>query len=150
MMKKFNFRLQKLLNLEDQREQQEKMKLQSLTNKLRGQEKILGFLKDSLLKNQTDLAGNRSESTNAQQLMLLHNYIVGLNERIEYQTKMINEAGAEVENCRNDLIEIQKDRKILEKIKEKDKEEYTLFIRKNEIKQFDDIFTGRQFAKENA
>lgn len=146
-MKRYNFRLQKLLNLESQREQQAKMKIYSLINDLRGQEKILDFLKDSLYQNQKNLAGKEDVSTDSQKLMLYQNYIIALRERIGYQVKKIDEVVLKVDNGKNDLLIIQKDRKILEKLSDKDREKYTVEMRKMEIKQIDDISTSRQFLK---
>lgn len=138
-MKKFSFRLQKLLRLEGQREDQARIKLHSLLSDLHGQEKILKFLEDSLSQNQEDLSAGKGVGTDSQKLMLYHNYIVALNERIEYQTKKVNEVIVEVNNGRNDLLVIQKDRKILEKLRDKHRNEYNDYKRKTEMKQLDDM-----------
>lgn len=146
-MKKFSFGLQKLLNLEEQREQQEKLRMQSLVNKLRAQEEILEFLKVSLYNNQKMLAGRKEVLTNAHQIALYQNYIIALNERIDFQINKVNEVDAEIGNCRNDLLIVQKSRKMVENLKDKDKQGYLVSIRKAEAKEIDEINTSRQFAR---
>lgn len=148
-MRKFSFRLQKLLNLEGQREQQAKIIIYSLVSNLRGQENILGFLKDSLYENQKNLGGKEDVSTDSQKLMLYQNYIIALNDRIAQQAKLINETGDKIEKSRNDMLDIQRERKKLEKLKDKDKEEYVSLMKKIEIKELDDISSSRQFMKES-
>ena len=146
-MKKFSFRLQKLLSLEGQREQQAKIMIYSLVNNLRGQEKILDFLQDSLYQNQKELGGKEDVSTDSQKLMLYQNYIIALNDRIARQTEMINETAGKVEKSRKEMLALRKERKILEKVKDQDMEEYTAELKKAEIKQLDDISICRQFIK---
>ena len=148
-MKRYSYRLQKLLNLEGQREQQAKITLYSLVNNLRGQENILTFLQDSLCQNQKNLGGKEDVSTDSQKLMLYQNYIIALNERIVQQTKLIDKTSVKIENGRNEMLAIRKERKILEKLKDKDKAEYTAVMKKTEINQLDDITICRQFIKSN-
>lgn len=146
-MQQFRFRLQKLLNLEDHREQQAKIRLQSLTAELHGQEKILYFLQNSLYQNQKHLVCQEALSSDAQTIMLYQNYITALNKKIAYQTKRVADALEEVEKSRNELISTQRNRKMLSKLKEKNKKEYTIDMRKTEIKQLDDISGVRQFLR---
>ncbi|MGR3219771.1 MAG: flagellar export protein FliJ [Candidatus Anammoxibacter sp.] len=146
-MKRFSFRLQKLLNLEGQREQQAKLIIYSLVNNLRGQESILGFLQDSLYENQKKLGGKENVSTNSQKLMLCQNYIIALNDRIAQQSKLINEAAVKIEKSRNEMLAIRKDRKILEKLKDRDRDEHSSLMMKAETKELDDISNCRQFMK---
>ena len=146
-MQKFNFRLQKLLNLEDHCEQQAKVRLQSLTAELHGQEKMLYFLQNSLHKNQKHLVCEETASSDVQTILLYQNYITALNKKIAYQTNRVKDAFEEVEKCRNELISIQRNRKMLAKLKEKNKKEYTVEMYKTEIKQLDDISGIRQFSK---
>ncbi|MGR3179079.1 MAG: flagellar export protein FliJ [Candidatus Anammoxibacter sp.] len=148
-MRKFSFRLQKLLNLEGQREQQAKIIIYSLVNNLRGQENILNFLKDSLYENQKNLGGKEDVPSDSQKLMLYQNYIIALNDRIAQQAKLTNETADKIEKSRNDMLVIQRERKKLEKLKDKDREEHVSLMKKIEIKELDDISSCRQFMKDD-
>ncbi|MGR3317817.1 MAG: flagellar export protein FliJ [Candidatus Anammoxibacter sp.] len=146
-MRKFDFRLQKLLNLESQREQQAKIIIYSLVNNLRGQENILNFLQDSLYENQKNLGGKEDVSTDSQKLMLYQNYIIALNDRIARQAKLINETAEKIEKSRDDMLVIQRERKKLEKLKDRDREGHVALMKKKEIKELDDITSCRQSIK---
>lgn len=148
-MKKYSFRLQKLLNLENQREHQEEIKLQTLISEMRGQETMLESLKESLSLCQKELSGCGKKHTDAQQFMVNQNYIIALNERIGFQGNKIAKTNKRVSDCRDGLLEIQKNRKTVEKLRDKGKEEYVVETRKKESKQLDDISIGRQFFLSN-
>ena len=143
-MKKFCFRLQKLLDLETQCEEQEKLQLQSLVNNLQGNEMVLNHLQVSLRQNQDDLTGKKIKSLDLQKITIFQNYISALNTKIEFQERKVNSIVEEVEKKRNVLVGIKKNRKVLEKLRIKDKSVYTLTNRKSEIKQLDDI-AGRKW-----
>ncbi len=141
-MKKFCFRLQKLLDLEGQREEQEKVQLQSLVNNLQGNEMVLNHLQITLRQNQDNLTGKRLKSLDVQKLTIFQNYISALNTKIEFQEKKVNSLAVEVEKKRKDLVDIKKNRKVLEELRIKDKAVYTSMSRRSEIKMLDDI-SGR-------
>lgn len=144
-MKRFKFRLQKLLNLETQREQQEEVKLQSLISKLRGQELMLQSLKEAVWQSQRELSFRGGRMIDAQHIMLNQNYIMALNDRIGYQSTKVDEVRKEVDDCMVNLISLQKNRKIVEKLRDKDKVDYIVVKRKVESKQLDDIAISRRF-----
>lgn len=148
-MRRFSFRLQKLLNVKEQAEQQAKMRLRSLFDNLRGQETILDFLMESLSVNRKRVVGKRDEPVDAQKLMIYHNYIVALNERIAYQLELVNETGAEIESGRVELQTLQKERKILEKLRQDNKKAYSIDMRNAEIKQSDDVVSSRHLMRED-
>ena len=145
-MKKFCFRLQKLLDLETQREEQEKLQLQSLVNNLQGNEMVLNHLQVSLRQNQDDLTGKKIKSLDLQKITIFQNYISALNTKIEFQERKVNSIVEEVDKKRKDLIGIKKSRKMLEKLRIKDKSVYTSTNRKSEIKQLDDISGYRRYT----
>lgn len=144
-MKKFKFRLQKLLNLEEQRERQEKIKLQSIVSKRNGEEIMLESLRETLYRNQKELAGEKGGKTDAQHLMLTQNYIVAINERIDNQKTIIDETNKKIDICMLELLELQKNRKIVEKLRDNKEEEYIVDLRKKEGNEVDDISMGRRF-----
>jgi len=138
-MKKFCFRLQKLLDLEAQREEQGKMQLQSLVNNLQGNEMVLNHLQITLRQNQDNLTGKRLKSLDVQKLTIFQNYVSALNTKIEFQERQVNSIAQEVEKKRKDLVDIKKNRKVLEKLRIKDKAVYASTSSRSEIKRLDDI-----------
>lgn len=144
-MKRFRFRLQKLLDIAKQRERQSEIRLHDVLNKLEGQEKILHFLKDSLRQSQGEFADSGRDIINGGQIILYNNYFLAIKDRISYQTVKVNEVKEEVHNHRQALLAIQKDRKMLERLMEKDKEAHSSFVKKTEGKLLDDISIQRRF-----
>ena len=66
-------------------------------------------------------------------------YKTMLNNKIEKQVDLIKNREREVELIRLNLLEAQKDKKIIEKLKEKDYEKYLLEIRAKEVSEIDEI-----------
>lgn len=66
-------------------------------------------------------------------------YISSLAKKVEDQNKNIKEANDVVDKYREELIKIVKERKMLEKLREKKLNEYLIEMSKDEQKRMDEI-----------
>lgn len=66
-------------------------------------------------------------------------YKTMLNNKIDKQVDLIKNREREVELIRLNLLEAQKDKKIIEKLKEKDYDKYLTEIRAKEVSELDEI-----------
>lgn len=73
----------------------------------------------------------------------IDDFIRGQKIRIERLRLKIRELQAVAEEKHELLVEAAKERKILEKLKEKKKEEHRLLLKKSELKELDDIVVTR-------
>lgn len=142
-MAKFKFRLQGILNMkqkmEDQKrqeyglavaeEEREKKKRQELLDKK--EEKVVEF------RNSID------EIIRSQSHSNYNNYIEFLKEEATRQDKIILEAQKRVEIKRQELVEAMKERKTLEKLSERQYEEFLLEQKLAEQKIVDEIVSYR-------
>jgi len=69
-----------------------------------------------------------------------------LKDQLHLQKKKVDEISTHLEHARGHLIEARKDRKIMEKLKDKDKEKFESDVFYQEQKELDDI-SVMKFAK---
>jgi len=138
-MVKFKFRLQPLLNIKIQLEDSAKNELGKAVQKLE-EEKEKGR---SLLRHREKyINGLREKSSSVARIEELRSYtmyISSLAKKVEDQNKNIKEASDIVDRYREELIKIVKERKILEKLREKKLNEYLIEMSKDEQKRMDEI-----------
>ncbi len=138
-MAKFKFRLQPLLNIKLQLEDSAKNELGKAVQKLE-EEKEIGR---SLLKYReryiNEFNEKASKMVRIDELRSYTMYISRLAKNIDDQNKNIKEASDNVDKYRDELIKIVKERKILEKLREKKFNEYLIEMSKDEQKRMDEI-----------
>lgn len=78
-------------------------------------------------------------NTSIQEFIMRNHYKSDLEEKIRLQKIDIDKKKIELENIRTKLQEAQKDKKIIEKLKEKDVEEYKSEISKKNQKEIDEF-----------
>lgn len=78
-------------------------------------------------------------NTSIQEFIMRNHYKSDLEEKIRLQKIDIDKKKIELENIRTKLQEAQKDKKIIEKLKEKDLEEYKSEISKKNQKEIDEF-----------
>jgi len=123
-MAKFVFRLEALLNLKNQMEN-------NLKNDLGKEIKKLEFEKNKLLKileeEEEYFANYRKQSKDGATISiycLYNNYYAVIKKRIEFQKKTINEFEKSVDIIRGKLIKVVQEKKMIEKLKEKEFEKF--------------------------
>ena len=138
-MKKFKFRLERILGFKDQIEQQKRLALAGRNEHLK-QEKIrlfdLNVTKDkylakyhSLFKGKIDINGLRSALS----------FINKVEGDMALQAKNVVRAEKMVKDAKAEVRDSMRERKIYEKLKERKRKEYELEMGKEEQKEIDEI-----------
>jgi len=137
-MAKFNFRLQPVLNVKTQQENNLKNELGKAVQKLEAEKSKLEQLEISLSKLMDEFNEKTKKSTVCK-LIEFNEYMSLITSRIKTQKENVNCAANNVDKIRGELVKAIKERKILDKLKEKKKEEYLLEQKKIEQKTNDEI-----------
>ena len=125
--------MEKILNLRETKEKDIVENMGKIQNKLKMQRDVLDELKDDADKL------NKTGFQNILDLQYQNLCKSKIREDIDIQTQIIDEISLMLEETRRDLIEAQKDRKVMEKLKEKDKDKYYEKIRYEEQRELDEI-----------
>lgn len=136
--------MEKVLDWRSDTEEEKKKNLIQVQQSKQQQETILRRLIDENIKIKNDsLSTNRIDVLRRQNL-----YKDMIDEKIIHQKNVVSKAEKEVEMARIELMEAHKDRKVMEKLKEK---EYTFTMeqeKQEEQKQLDEMATlsfGKSF-----
>jgi flagellar FliJ protein len=148
-MKKFEFRFQKV---EEIRERRKQNALKALAE---SQQKLLNSrsLKETLLQSLHE-AFLRRENFGVQSASLIgvvqseENHIAGTKQRIIAVLHQIKRDEKEVERATKAFLEMQRELRVIEKLREKDEAEYSLERQKFLNHQIDDLNTMRHRLKE--
>ncbi len=143
-MAKYQFSMEKVLDWRSDTEEEKKKNLVQVQQSKQQQETILRRLINENIKIKNDsLSTNRIDVLRRQNL-----YKDMIDEKIIHQKNVVSKAEKEVEVARIELMEAHKDRKVMEKLKEK---EYTFTMeqeKQEEQKQLDEMATlsfGKSF-----
>jgi len=141
-----NFRLDSILNLRDHILNREREKLINLNN-----------IKDELLDRRTNLNNIIEVNINELEMYkrkgkfefitIYENYIYNLNLKIEEIDKYIKKVNIEIDKQMKVVMEARKDKKIIEKLKEKHKDNYEVLQKYLEDKFIDEVNTVKYNEK---
>lgn len=137
-MTKFIFRLQPVLNIKLQKEENLKNELGKVIQKLEAEKRELARLEFSLNSAVDDFNKKTVKST-VIKLIEYNEYMSYLNSKIKIQKENVNYAAYNVDKVREELLTAVKERKILDKLKEKKQEEYLQEGKRLEQKTNDEI-----------
>ena len=132
-MLRYQFKMEKIL---DYRSNVEKTKVEDYAkiNLLLDKEKCHLDGLETELKNKNQ---NTASSVNEMKMQFL--YMEKLKGQLQTQKRKVDEISSSLEDARGNLIEARKDRKIMELLKEKDKEKFNAEMASKEQKELDDI-----------
>lgn len=138
-MKKFVFKLEKILNYRRQIVKEKKMAVLEANRVVREKEELLERARHEKL----ELLKKRNEEARAKlNVRLLQNFssfFSVLDRKIDYYKSEIDRANEELEKCKLEYIKAVQEERVLEKIKEKDKLNYDYELKKEEEKLIDSI-----------
>lgn len=143
-MKRFRFRLQRILDIRDQIRDEARQELGRRNAELARQQSVLEGLEDEL----TRLQPGKDGTLTAGELMLMGAYALRVQQLIEQQLVRVEEARREVVVAQEKYIQANKDAKALEMLKDKKRSEYDQEMLKEEINQLDEVAVQRAGAKE--
>lgn len=138
-MSKFVYRMQSILNIKNQMENQAKMELGQAQRKLSEEEERLQALygrKEYYLEEGRKL---RLESLNVRSLRDNEYAVARMEEYIETQKENVARAELQVEEARQKLKEVMQERKMQEKLREKAFEQFMQEENARESKEVDEL-----------
>ena len=136
-MKSYKFKMDKVL---EYRENVEKVKVEDfakITHKLRREEEHLKDLQETLEEKK------KVKQENLYGMKMGFLYREKLKAEVDRQVSKVKEISVKAEAAQHVLIEARKDRKIMEMLKEKDREKYRLDLLNTEQKELDDLSVMR-------
>lgn len=134
-MKLYNFSLEKVLELRINKEKSTMENFAAVQNRLR--QYNLGL--ESLIQELDNIKTKTLKTRNINELRVQHLYKQKIDEKIELQNELIDKTSETLEEVRLELVAAQKDRKIMEKLKEKDFTIYMDDMKVVEQKQLDEM-----------
>lgn len=138
-MAKFTYRMQNILDIKYKLENQAKQEYQEVAGRLRDAEKILEELKmqkSSYIAHYKELTANTLDIMEIEHgkeaIDIMELYIVN-------QENVIKTIEFELEQARNKLKDVMQDRKVHEKLKDNEFEEFLIELNKEEMKEIDEV-----------
>jgi len=142
-VRRFNFKLEKILKLRENREHETELELGKAIGALSALE-----LRIKQVAEETAAAvQNRFSSRDFTQIRNYELYILRLDQTKESLLKAAALAELEVEKKREIYLEASRDRKVISKLKERQEQEYRHAAKLEEIKTIDDISSGSAARK---
>ena len=138
-MKAFRFKLERILNLRKHREREWEIRLAGITGECVGLSREIE--ERSLRKAGAFLKGMAGEEAGA--YLLTHRYMARLDQEIEKMSAELAVCERKREEIKLEYLKYSRERKVLDNLKEKRAAEYSAEQKIEEVKQIDDINTGR-------
>ncbi len=146
-MKKFTFTLQALLHLKESLEKQERNSLAAATRKLTA---LLQEKEDMLERRETasqDYSARMAGGMLASETQRYTSYFRMMKEMLELQDRKIHEAQAEIEACRQRLVEAMREIRMYENLREKQYQQYLQEMNNEEEKAIGDFVSYQNTQK---
>lgn len=138
-MPKFDFRLNSVLRLKTQLEDNAKNNLAAATRVLTQREHYLNELKDANEASFNKLNSETNRGISVNQVRNYNNYFAMMKSKIANQKENVNNAKKDVDIKRESLVKAVQERKILDKLKEKKYQEYTKELGKEDQVLIDEL-----------
>jgi len=138
-MKKFNFRLEKILQLKNHIEKEKQKILSQATQKVVSQEKALGEIDHSRKQIQGEQRSHLRGHINMHLMSVFSRYYLKLKKNELVGREMLGAFRKEQEEKRQELVKATRAKKIYEKLKERKQEEFQSEYRLQLQKEQDEI-----------
>ncbi len=146
-MKKFQFRLEKVLKHKEHLFDIAQAKHAEIQNRLRLEENKLENLRTDYSNCLNDMAARTSGKFSVKELGPYYRYLTFTKSSISAQSKVVCSVMTEEQQSREELIAASKDKEALIKLKEKQYAQYTYDVNKEEQDFLDDL-NAIKFARE--
>ena len=138
-MKRFNFRLERVLDLREVEKKDSERELAGKNSELRTAEEEL----EHIIRSQDEHTLPDGKPMTMAEVSLLSSYQEALREALIAQRLMVLEASKAVEEAREAYLEKAAEQEILETLKDKRKDEYKEEVRREERKTLSEFATQR-------
>ncbi|SKB26904.1 flagellar FliJ protein [Acetoanaerobium noterae] len=142
----FRFKLQRVLDLKLKQEDEKKNQIVTLMQAIKIKEEELEALISEKKQKEFSLNDNRKRGISILEIRNINQYLLFLDKKINTLRFEISSLESNLNQKRLEYLELQKERKTFEKLKEKDYEKYLYNEKKEEEKMIDQIVT---FNKNN-
>ena len=146
-MAKFLFKMETVLKLRESIEEQKKNEFGKAAAELERQREKLKEIKQEqkrMIQEFHDMVKKHIDSKKSDQY---NKYIKLLDKRIEEQKAVVKKCEAIEEACRKELVEATKEKKKLEKLREKQYQQYLIEEKREEQKVTDELVSYQTFIK---
>ena len=144
-MRRFKFRLQSVLNIKEKKLEDERLKLASIISTLEAQKDVFLELNEKKENLEKELNSTLENSIlDIQNVVAYKNYINRLEDDIKIQFEIIKKTQIELEEQQMQVNQAYKEVKVLEKLKEKQYNNFLFEYEQNQIKELDDITNSRR------
>lgn len=131
-MAKFVFRMEQLLKLKQQLENSKKGELAAAIKTVEKEKEKLKMLETQKIGYIDDIKKSMLKGISVYRLREFSNFIGSFEVKINNQKKIVNDAKVVADNIREQLIEITKQKKMLETLKQKKYEEFKIAEQRKE------------------
>lgn len=131
-MKKFNFRLKKVLKHKEIVENLKKERLGKAKSELNKERDLLRKMEDQRKRAREELKERRSDRISLPETLIYEAYLERMDEEVGLQTTKAAQLSQKVKKTKEDLIQASQEKKIVEKLQERKQAEYT-----NELRRFE-------------
>jgi flagellar export protein FliJ len=146
-MQKFHFKLQPLLNKERIYEDECVGRLKVIQDTFLNEKNKLENLKRGKLISQSELNSKKKQEITSEELRTYEDYFMKLGSSIDTSRSRIQEISKELNTVRDELFEIVKKRKALEKLRDRWEEEYKNDLAFMSNREMDDIAMTKYINK---
>lgn len=146
-MKRYNFRLQRILDIREVVQKMRERELAKAITKLESENNILFRLREKLKHYQDDVRERRSLSVF--EMRFYSNYFSWLLYEIDRQIARIKECENNVEKRKNELGEAYREKQIIENLRQRTRSEYIRDFERYEQRDNDEVSSIKHFHKEN-
>ena len=143
----FKFRLQTLLKLKEQFEKSTKNELGVAIMKLEEEKSKLKVIEDNINITTNDFREACSGIIRPEKIKELKTYLEHLQHTRDKQKEAVKQQQKNVDIIRERLVEIMRERKVLENLKEKEFQEYLKEELKKEQQQVDELVSYKRASK---
>ncbi|MGI6648197.1 MAG: flagellar export protein FliJ [Bacillota bacterium] len=138
-MRRFKFRLQTSLNVALMREDIQRQELHSCQTAYQEGLAILQQQQKQYALLMSELRNIQRHRLQIETVQLYQEFMLTLDQMIKEQNKIVNELYQELEQCRIKLLRLMRNRKVLEKLKERYWFKYQREVMSEEQKQNDEL-----------
>ncbi len=147
-MKKFRFKLETVLNVKEKREEQLKHELMRLQALKIQQEQLLKEIKEKRSYISGEKSHNKENGVDIQSLIYYEQYLGVLLHQIDLTKKNIKDFEKKADDKREEVVEASREKKVFEKLKERQFDEFKRMIIYNEQKVLDEAAVSKFNRKE--
>lgn len=139
----FRFHLQQILDFRRQHEEVKELEFAQASRVLRQEEERLTFFRKRRDHYQQELVDRQTAGMSPGEIAIYHAYAEHMKEKIQWQMEALETARKQVEEKKGELLAAQKDRKILDRLRERKHQAFLLDTKRQERKQLDEVALGR-------